>query len=199
MLQEKGTELFSLRYNCTDFSELSSHNIIAGATAYLLALAEHFRDALGIVNQQGAPSLAQRGVEENLPQQGYPMISSFLSKTARSCHLAKPAPMQTTERVQRSPQRLQPGSLHSGPAPHSKYQESRFPSVVSALKCPNLTHFAPSPPLLSPRAGCRETGAPPWLLPIPVQQYGRAGCHGLWLYSTMDQHKTNPFDTLLVK
>lgn len=23
--------------------------------------------------------------------------------------------------------------------------------------------------------------------------------HGLWLYSTTDQHKTNPFDTLLVK
>lgn len=67
------------------------------------------------------------------------------------------------------------------------------------LKCPDLTQFALSPPLLSPHTGCREIGASPQLLPVPVQQYGRAGYHGLWLYSTMDQHKTNPFDTLLVK
>lgn len=65
--------------------------------------------------------------------------------------------------------------------------------------CLNLTHFYLSPPLLSLHAGCRETGALPRRLPVPVPQYRRTRCRGLWLYSTMDQHETNPFNRLLVK
>lgn len=89
MLQEKRIELFSVRYNFTDFSELTSRNKLwvlqhTQARAFLPALAQHFGDTPGIkLAHCWFPLFAQRGVEEKLSQQGYPMISSFLSKTAR--------------------------------------------------------------------------------------------------------------------
>lgn len=59
------------------------------------ALPQHIKYARYKGSTLLVPSPAQKGVERNISQQGYPMAPSVLNKMARPWHHPKPGPAQT--------------------------------------------------------------------------------------------------------
>lgn len=124
-------------------------------------LPQHIRYAKYKGSTLLVPSPAQKGLEEKISQQGYPMAPSILKKTARPWHLTKPGPEQTRKDLKVTSE-VQPALRVSSP-----YQVSQVNVFITYIitEVSKSHPLCPFPALLSPCTECREIGAPTWLFP----------------------------------